>query len=80
MERANKCYQEIEDSALLLPRSQRARLVRELIRSLDRAAQAKVDRAWAVEIARRVRELDEGKVKLIDGRRAMRELRARLAR
>ncbi|MCY3024176.1 MAG: addiction module protein [Planctomycetota bacterium] len=71
-------YAEISRSALALPKPKRARLAKRLIDSLDRASQREVDQAWAVEIARRVRELDEGKVKTIPGKRAMRELRARL--
>jgi hypothetical protein len=33
--------------------------------------------AWGPELERRVREIDEGKVELIDGDRVMAELRAK---
>ena len=73
-------YAEISRSALSLPQPKRARLAKRLIDSLEDVSQKEVDEAWALEIARRVREVDEGKVKTIRGKRAMRELRARLRR
>jgi len=71
-------YAEISRSALALPKPRRARLAKRLIDSLERVSQKEVDEAWAVEIARRVREVDEGKVKTIPWKRALRKLRARL--
>ncbi len=52
-----------------LPAKQRARLAHELIRSLEGEPPedpAEVERAWAKEIDRRVREIDSGKAKLLD--------------
>lgn len=73
-------YAEISRSALALPKPKRARLAKRLIDSLERATQREVDQAWAVEIARRVREYEEGKVKPIPWKRALQQARARLRR
>ena len=48
-----------------------------LLASLDGPNQEEIDAAWAEEAERRMREIDEGKVELIDGELVMRELRSR---
>ena len=73
-------YAEISRSALALPQPKRAQLAKRLIDSLERVSQKEVDEAWAVEIARRVRGYEEGKVKPIPWKRALRQARARLRR
>ena len=50
------------DAALRLPEPDRVELVEELLADLDGADEG-VDAAWAAEIDRRTREIDEGKVK-----------------
>lgn len=45
-----------------LPGLERVELVEELLADLD-GSDEEVDAAWAVEIDRRTREIDEGKVK-----------------
>ena len=50
------------DAALRLPEPDRVELVEELLAALDGADEG-VDAAWAAEIDRRTREIDEGKVK-----------------
>ncbi|MCK6554835.1 addiction module protein [Candidatus Binatia bacterium] len=45
-----------------LPELERVDLVEELLADLD-GSDEEVDAAWAVEIDRRTREIDEGKVK-----------------
>ena len=71
-------YEEVVNAALTLPADSRAMLMEELLASLDSSAE--VDAAWRVEIERRVREIDEGKVELIPGEQVMRELRTQLKR
>lgn len=57
--------QEILADALSLPADDRADLAVTLLESLDEPTDAGVDEAWAVEIERRVREVDSGAVKTI---------------
>jgi putative addiction module component (TIGR02574 family) len=49
-----------------------------LLTSLDGPNQKEIDAAWAEEAERRMREIDEGKVELIDGELVMERLRERL--
>jgi hypothetical protein len=74
----------LHDTALRLPRSQRATLARELIASLDSGdVHEDVDSAWLEEVARRERQLVAGKANLEDWHavreRISRRLRARRA-
>ena len=62
------------DEALALPASQRARLAATLIDSLDASHDADVDEAWRVEVARRVRELEDGTVEGLDWLEARRRI------
>jgi putative addiction module component (TIGR02574 family) len=60
----------IFSAALALPAKKRADLAHQLLRSLDgpeptAAEQAEIDVAWAEEIERREKEIDEGKAQLI---------------
>jgi putative addiction module component (TIGR02574 family) len=70
-------FEEILRAALELPPLQRAMLADHLLQSLDGPDQKDIDEAWAVEIERRIREIDEGKVELIPGEKVMEELRSR---
>ena len=47
----------IIDSALKLPREERARVAREIIASLDGPADQDVDAAWLAEVERRLDEV-----------------------
>ncbi len=53
------------DSALRLPREDRALLASELIASLDGAPEAGVEEAWDAEVAQRVAQVDSGKARLV---------------
>lgn len=68
------------DEALQLPKDARARLVAELLRSLDDQDepldQAEYDAAWSGVIERRLRELESGAVKPVPWP----EARSRIAR
>lgn len=56
---------ELLREALELPPEARAALAGSLIDSLDDEVDEGVEAAWDAEIARRIQELDEGKVKLV---------------
>lgn len=54
------------DSALRLPSEDRARIAAELIASLDGIPEAGVEAAWDAEVERRIEQVDQGKVQLVD--------------
>jgi putative addiction module component (TIGR02574 family) len=62
---------------LALPPAARAMLAEDLVASLE-TSQEEIDEAWRIEIERRVKEIKEGKVRLIPGEQVMSELRAQL--
>ncbi|HXQ74545.1 MAG TPA: addiction module protein [Pyrinomonadaceae bacterium] len=70
-------FEEILRAALDLPPSGRAMLAGHLLESLDGSEQTEVDAAWAEEIERRIRDIDEGRVELIPGEEVLAELRSR---
>lgn len=73
-------FDEILRAALSLSPGLREILADHLLASLDGPNQKKIDAAWAEEVERRIREIDEGKVKPIDGELMMQKLRSRLKR
>jgi putative addiction module component (TIGR02574 family) len=75
----------IFSAALALPPKKRADLAHRLLRSLDgpeptAAEQAEIDAAWAAEIERREKELDEGQARLIPFEDVMAEAEEILSR
>lgn len=73
--------EQIAESALGLPESERTRLVVKLLESLDDTTpDPNVENVWEEEVARRVRDLIEGRAKTIPAEQALREARAKLAR
>ncbi len=50
------------EAALMLPVNERASIAGMLLESLDETVDEKVEQAWSKEIARRIQEIDEGKV------------------
>lgn len=48
-----------------LPMQERAALVSRLLASLDEQVDEGVDAAWDEEIAKRLKDIDEGKVKMV---------------
>jgi putative addiction module component (TIGR02574 family) len=66
---------QIIKAALELPEDERVRVADELMASLDPEEQRRIDEAWAVEIERRIDELDAGKVQGRPAADVMRELR-----
>ncbi len=65
---------ELLKKALTLPVSERADLAGSLIESLDHAKDESVQTAWDEEVARRMEELDSGKVKPVSLGEARRRL------
>ena len=70
-------FKEILNAALQLPPGKRAELADYLLISVDEADQKAIDAAWAEEIERRMRDLDEGRVEAVDGELVMERLRSR---
>jgi putative addiction module component (TIGR02574 family) len=64
--------------ALALPPEARAALAGSLLESLDDTVDASVEEAWSQEIARRIEELDSGKVKPVPWAEARRQITALL--
>ncbi len=66
--------------ALRLPPKARADIAGTLLQSLDVDDNADVEAAWAIEIERRLKEVESGKVKLVPWEQVRRRLRAGLKR
>jgi putative addiction module component (TIGR02574 family) len=62
------------EGALRLPKSARAALAARLLDSLDVEIDADAEEAWDNEIARRLEEVDSGKVKTIPWPEARRQI------
>ena len=71
-------YESIENNALHLPLDDRSKLASRLLESLDNGDETDVSPEWSEEIQRRVREMDEGRVRLIPHDEVMEEVRSRL--
>jgi len=69
--------EELINEAKSLPVELRAKLVDELLKSLN-PSQAEIDELWAVEAEKRVAEIEAGKVKTIPGAEVFKKLRKRL--
>ena len=65
----------IENEALHLPLSDRARLAHKLLLSLEELSEVEVEDAWLDEAERRAREIDEGLVQLIPSEEVSRKAR-----
>lgn len=74
-----KAQKVLQEALRLSPRA-RGDIGATLIRSLDVEEDPEVEASWAAEIERRIREVDEGKVKLIPWEQVRRSLRAGLKR
>jgi putative addiction module component (TIGR02574 family) len=67
---------ELLKKALALPPEARAALAGSLLESLDETVDASAEEEWNEEIARRIQELDSGKVKPIPWADARRQVSA----
>lgn len=70
---------DILKKALALPPEARAALAGSLLESLDDTVDASVEEAWSQEIARRIEELDSGRVKPVPWAEARRQITALLS-
>ncbi len=68
------------DLALELPDEDRAALAHDLLASLDGPADPDAAEAWDAEIARRLNELESGRVQTIGAEETLRRIDARLRR
>ena len=66
----------IEQTVLLLPKSDRAHLLNVLLESMDNPSAAEVQQLWVSESQRRALEIDQGLVKLIEGKDLDREVQS----
>ena len=73
----------IRDEALELPTKARAKLAHDLLVSLEDEpleSPENVEKAWAAEIDRRIKDVKEGRAKLIPADEVLRRVRASLKR
>ncbi|MFX0098970.1 MAG: addiction module protein [Candidatus Hodarchaeota archaeon] len=63
---------------LSLPSDQRATLVDHLLKSLNVPIQPDIEKAWAEEVERRVKEIKDNKAELVDGEKVFDDIRKRL--
>ncbi|MGA7539279.1 MAG: addiction module protein [Steroidobacteraceae bacterium] len=68
----------LEREALKLPAEDRARLVRNLLDSLDELSAEELDRLWLEEASQRAAQIDAGEVELISAEEVDRKARALL--
>jgi putative addiction module component (TIGR02574 family) len=68
----------LTELALQLPLEERARLVQELLESLEALPESEVDRLWLDEAARRAAQLDRGEAQLVPADEVLRKARALL--
>ena len=68
----------VEKEALALPVANRARLAQRLLESLDRLSTEEAEKLWLAEAARRAREIDDGKVRLVSADELEDRVQARL--
>jgi putative addiction module component (TIGR02574 family) len=70
--------EQILETALNLPASDRAQIAATLLQSLDQASDPATEAAWAAEIERRLREMDDGRVTLIPWEQVLHTMRERI--
>lgn len=74
---------EVERALLALDKHERAALLRRGLQSLDfedeNVDQTEIDKAWHVELKRRIDDINNGRVTLVDLDESHAELRAELA-
>lgn len=68
----------IEQEALHLPVSERAKLAHKLLLSLENMSDSEIEEAWLDEAERRTSEIDQGKIQLIPAEEVSKKARALL--
>jgi putative addiction module component (TIGR02574 family) len=76
----SRTYEEVRDEAMALTPEERGSLAEDLWDSNRTPDELEVDRAWTIEVERRVAEIDAGIGTLIPGEDVIRELRAKYGR
>ena len=76
----NPTLEKIRSEALNLSEAERAELAYNLVVSLDGPPDSDVEKAWDLEIMRRLSEIDSGTANLVDRKEFGRRMRARLNR
>jgi putative addiction module component (TIGR02574 family) len=71
-------YDRIAEEALQLPLDERSKLAGKLLESLDDGDDVEISPEWREELQRRVRDIDEGRAKLIPHDEVMQRVKARL--
>ena len=66
--------QRVFANALALPPEDRATLADMLLASLDQSDPVEISEAWAIELRRRVKELDDGTAEAIPAEEVFREI------
>ena len=69
----------VEEEVLTLPANERLSLIDTLIMSLNLPTQTEVDKLWAEEAEKRIKELNEGNVQGIPGDEVFAEMRNSLS-
>ena len=65
------------DEALSLPADARLNLVEKLLTSLNLPVDKEIERLWAEEAERRVRQIEAGQAKLVPGEEVFKRVRAK---
>jgi putative addiction module component (TIGR02574 family) len=73
----SRSFEEVRNEALALTPEERGNLAEDLWDSNRIPEELEIDRAWTVEVERRVAEIDAGIGTLIPGEGVIRELRAK---
>ena len=73
----SRTFEEVRDEAMALTPEERSTLAEDLWDSNRTAEELEIDRAWTIEVERRVAEIDAGIGVLIPGEDVIRELRAK---
>ena len=70
--------EDLFDEAISLPVEERTLLVDKLLQSLN-PTQGEIDKLWAEEAEKRVKEIAEGSVKTVPGERVFSKIRERIS-
>ena len=71
-------HDDIVKSALALPEAERAEVVRKILDSFNGDLDADAERAWTQEVARRIRDLTDGRARTVSAREALDQARSRI--
>ncbi len=72
--------QQLVEEAKQLPYGERAELIEQLIAASAQDIDPAVEKAWGDEVTRRLKEIEDGKVKLIPGEEVMARARKIIGR